>query len=138
LEAQVALDTVDVILSGPLPLLESLGPDDIFVILDLTGLLPGNHIIEPRVVVPTGIEAEGVIPETVEVIITPTAPQLEGGGPPITPTAVITGPVNGGDEGASAVPTGPVPGASEAGDVEGAGAPADTGEANPPRGSLAE
>ena len=33
-------------------MLESLGPDDVFVILDLTGRLPGNHIITPRVVVP--------------------------------------------------------------------------------------
>jgi YbbR domain-containing protein len=75
LEATVALDTVDVILSGPLPSLEALGPDDVFVLLDLTGLLPGNHIITPRVVVPTGIRAAGVIPETIEVVITaiPTA-----------------------------------------------------------------
>ena len=70
LEANVALETVDVIISGPLPLLEALGPDDVFVILDLTGLLAGNHIVTPRVVVPTGIRAEGVLPQTVEVIIT--------------------------------------------------------------------
>ena len=69
LEATVALDTVDVILSGSLPLLESLGPDDTFVILDLTGLVPGNHIVVPRVVVPNGIRAEGVLPESVEVVI---------------------------------------------------------------------
>lgn len=47
LEANVAIDTLDVILSGPLPLLESLGADDVFVILDLTGLLPGNHTVTP-------------------------------------------------------------------------------------------
>jgi YbbR domain-containing protein len=85
LEATVALETVDVILSGPLPLLEALGPDDVFVILDLTGLLPGNHIVTPRVVVPTGIRAEGVLPETVEVVITsvaaPTVELLPGGTP---------------------------------------------------------
>lgn len=70
LEASVALDTVEVILSGPLPLLESLGADDVFVILDLTGLLPGIHTVAPRVVVPDQIRAEGVIPEQVEVVIT--------------------------------------------------------------------
>ncbi len=69
LEAAVAIDTLDVILSGPLPLLESLGADDVFVILDLTGLLPGNHTVTPRVVAPTEIQAEGVIPERVEVVI---------------------------------------------------------------------
>jgi YbbR domain-containing protein len=84
LTATVALDTVDVILSGPLPFLEALGPDDVFVIVDLTGLLPGNHIVTPRVVVPTGIRAEGVIPETVEVVISAEAP------PEAIPTAVIT------------------------------------------------
>jgi YbbR domain-containing protein len=87
LAANVALDTVDVILSGPLPLLESLGPDDVFVILDLTGLLPGNHIVTPRVVVPAGITPGGVLPESVEVIITTQAAAT----PVVTVTAPITG-----------------------------------------------
>lgn len=101
MKADVALDRVDVILSGPLPLLESLGPDDIFVILDLTGLLPGNHVLTPRVVVPTGIRAESVLPETVEVVIRPAAdlsPLLPPGQfpfgtatPPLTSSATITG-----------------------------------------------
>jgi YbbR domain-containing protein len=91
LQANVAIETVDVILSGPLPLLESLGPDDTFVILDLTGLLPGNHIVVPRVVVPTGIRAEGVLPESVEVVITPLAvsPAITMT-PPITATAPVS------------------------------------------------
>ncbi len=90
LDATVALDTVDVILSGPLPLLESLGPDDVFVILDLTGLLPGNHIVTPRVVVPTGISSGGVLPESVEVVITnPTTPTPEPS-VPITGTVPVT------------------------------------------------
>ena len=70
LEASVALDTVEVILSGPLPLLESLGADDVFVILDLTGLLPGVHTVAPRVIAPDQIRSEGVIPQQVEVVIT--------------------------------------------------------------------
>ena len=92
LTATVALDTVDVILSGPLPFLEALGPDDVFVIVDLTGLLPGNHIVTPRVVVPTGIRSEGVIPETVEVVISaPATPTPEvAPGAPLTGTGTIT------------------------------------------------
>lgn len=88
--ATVALDTVDVILSGPLPSLEALGPDDVFVLVDLTGLLPGNHVVTPRVVVPTGIRAAGMIPETIEVVIStvPTA-TLEPAGT-ITATETIT------------------------------------------------
>jgi YbbR domain-containing protein len=92
LTATVALDTVDVILSGPLPFLEALGPDDVFVIVDLTGLLPGNHIVTPRVVVPTGIRAEGVIPETAEVVISTqpaSAPEV-GPNAPITATRTVT------------------------------------------------
>jgi YbbR domain-containing protein len=99
LKATVALETVDVILSGPLPFLEALGPDDVFVMLDLTGLLAGNHVVTPRVVVPTGIRAEGVLPETVEVIISTV----------VTPTMELLPdrtPGNGTpDEGTSEVPT---------------------------------
>jgi YbbR domain-containing protein len=100
LEATVALETVDVILSGPLPSLEALGPDDVFVLVDLTGLLPGNHIVTPRVVVPTGIQAAGVIPETIEVIIaTVTTPAIDDS-PGITDTVA---------PGASGTITGSVP-----------------------------
>jgi YbbR domain-containing protein len=69
LEATVSPDTVDVILSGPIPLLDALDPDDMFVILDLAGLLPGTHVVTPRVVLPEGITQEGVLPETVEVVL---------------------------------------------------------------------
>lgn len=69
LEATVSPETVDVILSGPIPLLDALDPDDMFVILDLTGLLPGTHVVTPRVVLPDGIVEEGVLPETVEVVL---------------------------------------------------------------------
>jgi YbbR domain-containing protein len=80
LEVTVALDTVDVILSGPQSLLDSLGPDDVFVLLNLDGLLPGSHVITPDVRIPDGIRREGVLPETVEVVIS----ELE----PATPTPV--------------------------------------------------
>ncbi len=71
LVATVSPETVDVILSGPIPLLESLNTDDMFVTLDLTGLLPGTHVVTPRVILPEGISVEGVLPETTEVIIAP-------------------------------------------------------------------
>jgi hypothetical protein len=84
LQAQSALDTVDVILSGPLPLLDSLSPDDVFVILDLSGLLSGTHALTPRVLLPDGINLQGVIPELVEVVITP-----DNGAPP-PPTGPVS------------------------------------------------
>lgn len=75
LSATFSPETVDVILSGPLPALEGLNPDDIFAILDLSGLLPGTHVVTPRIVLPVGISEGGVLPETVEVVIT--APEEE-------------------------------------------------------------
>ena len=82
MSAQSALDEVDVILSGPLPLLDSLDRDDVFVILDLSGLIEGTHAVTPRVVLPDGINLQGVIPELVEVVIT-----ADNGGPPLSPLA---------------------------------------------------
>lgn len=69
LTAETALQEVDVILSGPIPLLESMNEDDVFAILDLTGLVAGTHTVTPLLVVPSGIDQEAVIPETVEVVI---------------------------------------------------------------------
>lgn len=105
LTATVALETVDVILSGPLPSLEALGTDDVFVLVDLTGLLPGNHVVTPRVVVPTGIRAVGVIPETIEVVISsmptpsPEAPSETGATETVTGTVTsATPPLEAGEE----------------------------------------
>ena len=88
----VSLDEVEVIVSGPLPRLELLGPEDVRVVLDVTGLLPGSHVVQPTVVVPDGIVKEGVIPEAIEVLIeslitpTPTPePVPETAEPPSTP-----------------------------------------------------
>ena len=75
--AQISPATVDVILSGPLPLLEELNPEDIRVLLDLTGLGLGTHQLVPKVeILIPDIDVESINPTTVEVII----------GPPLTPT----------------------------------------------------
>ncbi len=95
LEARVALETVEVILSGPQALLDSMEPDDMFVLLDLTGLIPGSHTVRPRVILPENIRQEGVLPETVEVVITSTAtatPAVEASpSPGATATEAATG-----------------------------------------------
>ncbi len=70
-QAKVALDTVDVILSGPLAQLDELDEGDVRVLLDLSGLLAGSHVVRPTIQLPTGISKEGILPETVEVVITP-------------------------------------------------------------------
>lgn len=92
--AESSLQDVDVILSGPVPLLDSLNQDDVFAILDLTGLISGTHAVKPKVVLPDGIQLEGVIPETVEVVIVPNdgAPPTE---PPLQPApAAIDGAIS--------------------------------------------
>ena len=81
--ATVSPDTVQVILSGPLPRLESLTPDDVRLVLDLFELPVGTHQIEPEVIAPAEITAQGVIPATVQVRISEVAE--------LTPTPTITG-----------------------------------------------
>jgi YbbR domain-containing protein len=78
LTSTVAPETVELILSGPLPVLESLGKGDVRIVLDLFGLGPGTHPIEPRVVVPEVVTAQSILPATLQVdiasapILTPT------------------------------------------------------------------
>jgi YbbR domain-containing protein len=80
---------VDVIVSGPLPRLQTLKSDEVRVILDLYGLEPGTHKIVPSVVVPEGLKVTSLLPDTVEVEIrveptpTPVGPTMT---PTITPT----------------------------------------------------
>lgn len=83
LVAEPALSEVDVILSGPIPLLESMNEDDVFAILDLTGLVSGTHTVEPAIIVPNGIERNAVIPETVEVTIKAQNAENRAGAPQI-------------------------------------------------------
>ncbi len=66
--ATVAPMTVQVILSGPLPVLDQLKDEDVRVIVDLFGLNPGSHSVEPKVVaVPAGVTAQSVLPSTIQV-----------------------------------------------------------------------
>ena len=76
-------ETVKLILSGPVPVLDSLEPSDIRVVVDLTGLDLGTYQLEPTVdLLPERIIAEAILPTTIQVtvIIAPTP----------TPTSVFT------------------------------------------------
>jgi YbbR domain-containing protein len=96
--ATVSPDVVQVILSGPLPRLESLGPDDVRVVLDLFEYPLGTHQIAPQVVTPETITPQSLIPETVQVrVARPPTPTPEErftttvtSTVPITSTATIT------------------------------------------------
>jgi YbbR domain-containing protein len=70
---QVAPDNVDVILSGPLPLLDTLSPQDVRVVIDVTGLAAGTHQLTPEVeVLISDIVVESILPGTLEVVISRT------------------------------------------------------------------
>jgi len=68
--AQIAPDNVDVILSGPLPLLDTLSPQDVRVVVDVTDLDVGTHQLTPSVdILISDINVESILPGTVEVNI---------------------------------------------------------------------
>lgn len=71
LQAHLSPMTVDIILSGPLPVLDSLTPSsDVHVQVDLTGLLPGTYQLTPKVtLLQQNLIVESILPGTVEVVI---------------------------------------------------------------------
>ena len=81
LSAQPFPQSVDVIISGPVPVLETLVAEDVEVTVDVSGLGIGTYQLEPRV--DTGnigdVLVESILPGTVEVVLsipgtaTPTA-----------------------------------------------------------------
>lgn len=97
----VTLDSVSVFLSGPVPKLLSLHADEAPVIIDLSGLGAGVHVVEPRVPAPDGVKVEGLSPGTVEVEIGLAPPAINGSGaaPGATPGPLPTPTSNGRTQG---------------------------------------
>lgn len=71
LRATASPTAIDIILSGPVPALQELRPEDVQVTLDLYGLGKGTHKVAPRVTLPDGLglEVKSVVPDLVEVTI---------------------------------------------------------------------
>lgn len=87
LNAQVSPTSVDIILSGPLPLLESLTKQTVRVTVDLTDFVEGTYQVSPKVeVLIANLVVESILPNTIEVVITP----LEFGTPGPTPAPTPT------------------------------------------------
>jgi YbbR domain-containing protein len=78
LSATISPDTVDVIVSGPMPELLALEPGDVRVVVNLYGLRVGRHMVAPVVLPPEGssLKVESVSPDAVEATIT----SASGGG----------------------------------------------------------
>jgi YbbR domain-containing protein len=71
--AQIAPNNVDVILSGPLPVLDTLTPQEVRVVVDVTDLDEGTHQLAPKVVfLVSDIVVESILPGTVEVTLSRT------------------------------------------------------------------
>lgn len=71
LSAEVSPKTVDVIVSGPLPLLDKLTRQDVRVTVDLSGLGVGTHQVTANVeVLIADVVVESILPNTIEVVIT--------------------------------------------------------------------
>lgn len=89
LNARFSPDTVDVLIAGPLPLLDRLRDGDVLIAIDLNGLGPGTYSLTPTVVfLADRLRAESVLPASIEVIIERgPAPTRT---PTITPTATAT------------------------------------------------
>jgi YbbR domain-containing protein len=70
LMAEVSPLTVDVIISGPLPLLDQLSQADLRITLDLTGLIKGIYQLIPTIELRIAeIRVESILPGSVEVLI---------------------------------------------------------------------
>lgn len=67
---QAAPDNVDVILSGPLPLLDILSSQEVRVVINVADLGEGTHQLTPKVeILVADIFVESILPGTVEVIL---------------------------------------------------------------------
>jgi YbbR domain-containing protein len=74
LEAQISPATVDVILSGPIPILDTLRPQDIHVTVDVSNLTPGSYQLTPTVqILTSNVDVESINPGAVEVVLRPKA-----------------------------------------------------------------
>ncbi|MDP1714740.1 MAG: CdaR family protein [Anaerolineales bacterium] len=72
LTALVLPTTVDVIISGPLSLLDTLSRQDVRATVDLTGLTAGTYQITPKVeILIADVIVESILPNKIEVVITP-------------------------------------------------------------------
>ena len=93
LEVSSVPKTVDVILSGPVPILNTLGPGDVRVVVDLSGYDEGTYQLIPQVnILPEQVQKVSMFPATVEITITiaptpsPTATPVGYVAPQQTPT----------------------------------------------------
>jgi YbbR domain-containing protein len=99
MEASFSPESVDLLLAGPLPILNNLKPAEVRVVANLSGMEPGLYQVIPVVdLLPSQVRVIYIQPETVSatIIIPPTATPTPTGGTPTetlpegTPTPDLT------------------------------------------------
>jgi YbbR domain-containing protein len=67
-EAEISPDKVELIISGPVPVLNALESSDIEVVVDLRNFDLGTYLVEPLVeLLPEELQIDSILPESVEV-----------------------------------------------------------------------
>ncbi len=93
-EARLSPQAVDVIVSGPLPLLDQLEANNVSVFLDLTGVGEGTYQFAPRVVITIPeLQVESILPSSIEVVVGPRPRRSQTPTPtrtPVLPTPTPT------------------------------------------------
>lgn len=89
LTATVSPDSIEVILSGPVPSLQNLAAEDATITVDVSTLGAGVHQLKPRVnAVPEALKVQNLVPDTVQVVIVdPAATATPTAAPVPSPTA---------------------------------------------------
>jgi YbbR domain-containing protein len=95
LVARISPEVVDVIISGPLPLLDNLAERDVRVILDLSSVTEGTYQFAPRVEISIDeLQVETILPSSIEVVVEVrppmTATPVRTPGPQSSPTPTPT------------------------------------------------
>jgi YbbR domain-containing protein len=86
LRATVNPATVRLTVAGPMPVLSSLGPRELRVVVDATGLNAGAYRLAPRIEVPSTVRLQANQPEQVDVTLVPDATVTPSPTPVRTPT----------------------------------------------------
>lgn len=72
--SSISPETIDVILQGPLPRLQTLTEQNVQAVIDLSNLESGTHTIKPTLLLPDGVSSETILPESVQLTIAPAPP----------------------------------------------------------------
>ncbi len=77
LTATVEIDSIVVLLSGPLAIIDTLEKEDVRLTIDVTNLTPGEYVIKPSVNVTNTVTVKNVLPETIPIRIERSPPSEE-------------------------------------------------------------